>query len=71
MKYFVLCYHLRVPIPDLRPAVDRRPWWQKSLRKERFIFDFSAVEFSTLYSGSESSCQYDFSFKELEGIDVF
>lgn len=58
---------VRVPIPDLRPAVDRRPWWQKSLRKERFIFDFSAVEFSTLYSGSESSCQYDFSFKELEG----
>lgn len=58
---------VRFPIPDLRPAVDRRPWWQQSLRKERLIFDFSAVEFSTLYSGSENSCLYNFSFKELQG----
>lgn len=58
---------LRFPIPDLRPAVDRRPWWKQSLRKESLIFDFSAVEFNTSFSGSDIPCHYNFSFKELHG----
>ena len=65
-SYFY-CYG-RFPIPDLRPAVDRRPWWKQSLRKERLIFDFSAVEFNTSLTGSERPCHYDFSFKELHGM---
>lgn len=58
---------LRFPIPDLRPAVDRRPWWKQSLRKERLTLDFSAVEFNTCLSGSEQPCKYNFSFKEMHG----
>lgn len=56
---------LRFPIPDLRPAVDRRPWWKQSLRKERLTFDFSDVEFNTSLSGSELPRNYKLSFKEM------
>ncbi|XP_020613758.1 autophagy-related protein 2 homolog A-like [Orbicella faveolata] len=58
---------LRFPTPDLRPAVDRRPWWKQSLRKECVIFDFSAVEFNTSLTGSDLPCRYDLGFKELHG----
>ncbi|XP_029191275.2 LOW QUALITY PROTEIN: autophagy-related protein 2 homolog A-like [Acropora millepora] len=58
---------LRFPIPDLRPTMDRRPWWKQALRKERLTFEFSAVEFNTSHSGSEQPCNYNFSFKELQG----
>ena len=63
-KWF-LC---RFPIPDLRPTMDRRPWWKQALRKERLTFEFSAVEFNTSHSGSEQPCNYNFSFKELQGV---
>lgn len=65
-----LCFHwhYRFPIPDLRPAVDRRPWWKQSLRKECLIFDFSAAEFNTSLSGSELPCHYNLSLKELHGM---
>ena len=63
-----LHWHFRFPIPDLRPAVDRRPWWKQSLRKECLIFDFSAVEFNTSLTGSELPRHYNLSFKELHGM---
>ena len=66
---FTSCY--RFPIPDLRPAVDRRPWWKQALRKERLTFEFSAVEFNTSLSGSELPSVYNFSFKEMHGMWTF
>ena len=65
-KWF-LC---RFPIPDLRPTMDRRPWWKQCLRKERLTFEFSAVELNTSHSGSEQPCNYNFSFKELHGVSI-
>ena len=64
---FHLCF-TRFPIPDLRPAVDRRPWWKQSLRNERLTFEFSAVEFNTSFTGPDLPSHYNFSFKELNGL---
>ena len=64
---FHLCF-TRFPIPDLRPAVDRRPWWKQSLRNERLTFEFSAVEFNTAFTGPDLPSHYNFSFKELNGL---
>lgn len=57
----------RFPIPDLRPVVERRPWWKQALREDALLLEFSSVKFNTVISSEESTSSYEIHFQELDG----
>lgn len=60
-------YVCRFPIPDLRPVVERRPWWKQALRDDVLLLEFSSVKFNTVVCSEDSTSSHEFRFQELDG----
>eukprot|EP00794_Sanderia_malayensis_P020264 gene20264-22250_t len=60
---------LRFPIPDLRPTsdIDKRQWWQKSIRNETIYLHLHNLEFKMVLSQIQSNYSFEFRFKEGKG----
>lgn len=67
--YFVFFFP-RFPIPDLRPVVERRPWWKQSLRDDSLLLEFFSVKFNTVISTEEPTSSYEIHFQKLDGRSV-
>ncbi|XP_051900923.1 LOW QUALITY PROTEIN: autophagy-related protein 2 homolog A-like [Pristis pectinata] len=62
--------HLRLqfPVPDLRPEAERRPWFQKAVRKESLRLECKDLTFKTDFGASVEPFKYELSFSDLHGI---
>ncbi|XP_066279882.1 autophagy-related protein 2 homolog B-like isoform X2 [Branchiostoma lanceolatum] len=61
-------FHVRFPIPDLRPPnLDHLPWWKKHVRKEVLILDVTDFDFQTTLGMGDIS-QYELKFREVHGL---
>ncbi|KAG9475554.1 hypothetical protein GDO78_003774 [Eleutherodactylus coqui] len=61
--------HLQFPVPDLRPAPERRSWAQKAIRKECLEMEVAELEISTQRkSGTEEPSKIEITFGDLHGV---
>ncbi|XP_032229224.2 autophagy-related protein 2 homolog B isoform X2 [Nematostella vectensis] len=58
---------LRFPIPDLRPVVERRPWWKQAVRDESLLLVFSAFKFNTVVCSADPAASYELRFQQMDG----
>lgn len=58
---------VRFPIADLRPEQNRRPWWQRELRKDVLILECTELFIQTVIGGDEGQLKLEFTSKEVHG----
>ncbi|XP_062892347.1 autophagy-related protein 2 homolog A isoform X4 [Mobula hypostoma] len=63
-------FRLQFPVPDLRPEGERRPWFQKAVRKESLRLECKDLVFKSELGVSSATdpVKYELSFNELHGI---
>ncbi|XP_072106379.1 autophagy-related protein 2 homolog A-like, partial [Mobula birostris] len=63
-------FRLQFPVPDLRPEGERRPWFQKAIRKESLRLECKDLVFKSELGVSSTTdpIKYELSFNELHGI---
>ncbi|XP_014663890.1 PREDICTED: autophagy-related protein 2 homolog B-like isoform X2 [Priapulus caudatus] len=58
-------FNVHFPIADLRPEQNRRPWWQRELRKEVLILDCTELYMHTVIGNEDGQHKLEFTSKEV------